>query len=141
MCFIKNIIQCLIKNNVEIFDSSIKSNFEELLTNSDKIRHTCRYNMSDMLNSSVKESMEELMKIDFANYPIPSDEEKRSFSDYVKKYHKINSAYASMINAFEDGDISNTLQEIFKLFFDKLENGMKLLNDKNRLVDANAQKQ
>ncbi len=135
-CIIRNIILLLKKNN-PIFEKE----FEELLINIDKIRHTCRYNMSDMLNSSIKESIDELTKLDFASYPVCPEEDKRPLNEWVKKYYKFNPAYASMIDAFEESDICNTMQEILKIFFDKLEAAMKNLNDKNKLTDSLAQKQ
>jgi hypothetical protein len=141
-CVIKNIVMDLIRNNENSeLNSLLKTSFSDLMVNLDKIRHTCRSNMSDMLNFSVKESIEDLLRIDFSNYPLSPEEEKRSFSEFVKKYHRINSAYASMINAFEDSEISYTLQEIFKIFFDKLESAMKTLNEKNKLIDPAGQKQ
>jgi hypothetical protein len=135
-CIIRNIILLLRKNN-----SIFENDFEELLINLDKIRHTCRYNMSDMLNSSIKESIEELVKLDFSSYPVCSEDDKRPLNEWVKKYHKFNPAYSSMIDAFEESEICNTMQEILKIFFDKLEVAMKSLNDKNKLTDSLGQKQ
>jgi hypothetical protein len=141
-CVIKNIVMDLIRNNENSeLNNFLKTCFSDLMVNLDKIRHTCRSNMSDMLNFSIKESIEDLLKIEFNNYPICPEEEKRSFSEYVKKYHRINSAYASMINSFEDYEITYTLQEIFKIFFDKLEGAMKNLTEKNKLMDPAGQKQ
>ena len=142
---IKNLILNYINNNSiyekeKIYNISNPSNYDELLNELDKIKHTCRYNISNMLNDSIKDSISALSAIDLSNYPTFAPEDK-SYNNYVKIYLKFSPVYLAMMNTFEESEIFCTFQENLKIFIDKLEKCLKNLNEKQKITDIDQIKQ
>ncbi len=62
-------------------------------------------------------TIEEMTKYELKNYPI----QQNDVNMYVKKIRSFLSLYKAMQNCFENEDIVNTLNENFRILFEKME--------------------
>ena len=116
---IKEIVLSLKNNNEHLFLN--KNNFTQLLTNIEQVLSDCKLTISNLLDLSATSSFDELIKIDFNFYPTY----EKDLNSYVKKFMQFKAIFISMINCFEDNDISFIFTKYFNSFFDKFENFFK----------------
>ena len=122
-------ILTLLKHNNDIFSNN--KNISELLINLDKYIHYFKCNISDLLVKCIKNSTEELSKIDFTNYPNYDNE--NIFNPFVNHIIQFKNIFISMINCFEDYLITNIFNENLKIFLDKFESYIKNLTQKIKI--------